>query len=67
MLESGHSTEMLIFNLYVILVHKDGYYWAGVIFLVTFFFVKVRHRSVYCSSLVEDFFGVDASVYKKVT
>lgn len=32
MLESGHSTAVLIFNLFVILVHKDGYYCVAVIF-----------------------------------
>lgn len=32
MLESGHSTAVLIFNLFVILVHKDGYYCVDVIF-----------------------------------
>lgn len=35
MLETGHSSPVLIFNLFVILVHKDGYYCVDVIFLHT--------------------------------
>lgn len=55
MLESGHSTdEVLIFNLFVILVHKDGYYvCVGVVsFLaaaaVQTLFIKIQITAVGC-------------------